>query len=323
MDKQRILIMHQGAIGDLILSLPSLYSLREKYSEAHFEVMGYPYILSLIYKRFYADAIVSVDRAGVAALYNDDGCLNEELLRYLCQFKKAFIFGGNTQEVVIKNIKQIKGGPEVYPIKTFPGSTDMHVTDFQLSQLGMLGFDNQHIPPKVYLRTEDISQAQQLLHQQQVDMKNNPIVAVHTGSGSKDKNWPLKNYVSLLKSLYQKNRGTVLVVEGPAEKNTTADLSEALDGIAYITLQSLALPLLAAVLSRCDLFIGNDSGITHLAAALGVPTIALFGPTEPRVWGPRGSRVYIVRGDLDNGSGWKWASTDAVLKVALDLCNKS
>ena len=323
MDKQRILIMHQGAIGDLILSLPSLYSLRKKYSEAHFEVMGYPYILSLIYKRFYADAIVSVDRAGVAALYNDDGCLNEELLRYLCQFKKAFIFGGNTQEVVIKNIQQIKGGPEVYPIKTFPGSTDMHVTDFQLSQLGMLGFDNQHIPPKVYLRTEDISQAQQLLHQQQVDMKNNPIVAVHTGSGSKDKNWPLENYVSLLKSLYQKCRGTVLVVEGPAEKNTTADLSEALDGIAYITLQSLALPLLAAVLSRCDLFIGNDSGITHLAAALGVPTIALFGPTEPRVWGPRGSRVYIVRGDLDNGSGWKWASTDAVLKVALDLCNKS
>ena len=323
MDKQRILIMHQGAIGDLILSLPSFYSLREKYHEAHFEAIGYPHILSLIYKRFYADAIASVDRAGIASLYNDDSCLNEELLRYLSQFEKVFIFGGRSQAAVIKNILRIKDGPEVYSIKTFPDSTDMHVTDFQLKQLGMLGFDNQHNVPKVYLLTDDISQAQQFLHQQRVDLKNYPLVAVHTGSGSKAKKWPMENYISFLKNLYQRCRGTVLVVEGPAEKNTKAALSEAFDGIAYIPLQCLALPLLAAVLSRCDIFIGNDSGITHLAAALGVPTIALFGPTEPRVWGPRGTRVYIARGDLDDGSGWKWASTDAVLKVSLDFLNKS
>ncbi len=135
--------MHQGAIGDLILSLPAFYSIRKKIPEARFEVMGYPQVLSLIHKRYYADAIVSVDRAGVASLYNDDGCLNEELQNYLRRFEKVFIFGSKSQAVVIKNIQRIKDGPEVYHVKTFPESLDVHVTDFQLNQLAMLGFDNQ------------------------------------------------------------------------------------------------------------------------------------------------------------------------------------
>jgi ADP-heptose:LPS heptosyltransferase len=197
----------------------------------------------------------------------------------------------------------------------------MHVTDFQLKKLTMLGFASPHNIPEVILRVEDISLAQQFLHQQGVDLKNkyNPLIAVHPGSGSKAKNWPLENYVSLVQRLYQSCRGTALVVEGPAERNMIDNMSEALDGITFIALQSLALPLLAAILSQCSLFIGNDSGITHLAAALGVPTIALFGPTDPYIWGPRGKKVFIAREVIEDGSGWKWASTDTVLKAALDF----
>jgi len=313
----KILLMHQGAIGDLILSLPSFYSIRTEIPGARFEVMGYSHVLSLIHKRFYADAIVSVDRAGVASLYNDDGCMNEELQHYLCQFEKVFIFGGKAQAAVIKNIQQIKDGPEVYFVKTFPESSDVHVTDFQLKQLTMLGFDSPHNIPEVFLRAEDISQAQQFLHQQRIDMQSKPLIAIHTGSGSKAKNWPLENYVSLVQRLYQSCRGTALVVEGPAERNLIDNMSEALDGITVLALQCLELPLLAAILSQCSLFIGNDSGITHLAAALGVPTIALFGPTDPYVWGPRGKKVFIAREVKEDGSGWKWASTDTMLKAAL------
>jgi ADP-heptose:LPS heptosyltransferase len=197
----------------------------------------------------------------------------------------------------------------------------VHITDFQLKQLTMLGFDSPHNIPEVILRAEEISQAQQFLHQQGVDLKNknNPLIAVHPGSGSKAKNWPLENYVSLVQSLYQRCRGTVLVVEGPAERNMIDNMSEVLDGITFIALQCLPLPLLAAVLSQCSLFIGNDSGITHLAAALGLPTIALFGPTDPYVWGPRGKKVFIAREVIEDGSGWKWASTDTVLEAALDI----
>jgi len=62
-----------------------------------------------------------------------------------------------------------------------------------------------------------------------------------------------------------------------------------------ILLHDLPLPLLAAILSRCRLYVGNDSGVTHLAAAVGVPTVAIFGPTDPDVWAPRGPGVRVVR----------------------------
>jgi ADP-heptose:LPS heptosyltransferase len=113
------------------------------------------------------------------------------------------------------------------------------------------------------------------------------------------------------------------MVEGPAERNAVATMSEALDDITFIALQCLDLPLLAAILSQCNLFIGNDSGITHLAAALGVPTVALFGPTDPYFWGPRGKTVFIAREDIKHGTGWKWVSADSVREAALNFLDKS
>ena len=59
-------------------------------------------------------------------------------------------------------------------------------------------------------------------------------------------------------------------------------------------MDQLPLPILAAIIKRSDLFVGNDSGITHLAAAIGTPTISIFGPTDPRMWGPRGEQVKIL-----------------------------
>jgi len=311
--------MHQGALGDLILSLPAFYAIRKKYSKARFEAMGYPHVLSLIHNRFYADAIVSIDRAGVASLYHDDGCLDEELANYLRQFEKIIIFGGKSQAVVINNIRQITSGSEVCLIKTFPESQDVHVTDFQLNQLTMRGFENARTVPEIFLRAEDISNAQNYLLQQGIDIKNNRLIAVHAGSGSKTKNWPLENYSVLVKNIYEKFRATIMLVAGPAEDTIITVLRELLNGIPLTGLHCLELPLLAAILSRCNLYIGNDSGITHLAAAAGVRAIALFGPTDSNVWGPRGKRVYIARERAEATTGWKWVSTDAVLKTALDF----
>jgi ADP-heptose:LPS heptosyltransferase len=65
-----------------------------------------------------------------------------------------------------------------------------------------------------------------------------------------------------------------------------------------VLIKGLSLIGLASVIEGCRLFIGNDSGITHLAAALGVPTVAIFGPTDPKRWAPRGKHVAVVRGDL-------------------------
>ncbi|MGD8878557.1 MAG: glycosyltransferase family 9 protein, partial [Syntrophobacterales bacterium] len=72
-------------------------------------------------------------------------------------------------------------------------------------------------------------------------------------------------------------------------------LHSQLESNSLIPVENWQLGKLAALMHQADLYLGNDSGITHLAAACGIPTIALFGPTDPQIWGPRGPQVSIIR----------------------------
>ena len=99
-----------------------------------------------------------------------------------------------------------------------------------------------------------------------------------------------------------------MIISGPADERAVREMRGAMDSVESIFLDQVSLSCLPALLSRSKVFLGNDSGITHLAAACDVPTVALFGPTDPGIWGPRGRRVKIVRGDdscppCDHGTG--------------------
>jgi len=80
----------------------------------------------------------------------------------------------------------------------------------------------------------------------------------------------------------------------------------------------LPLRTLAGVLARCSVYVGNDSGVSHLAAAVGAPTVAIFGPTDPRVWGPRGPRVQTVGGP--DAGGLDAVTVEDVLGAVHEAC---
>lgn len=105
-------------------------------------------------------------------------------------------------------------------------------------------------------------------------------IILHPGSGSPKKCWP--HFLELAARL-----GSAQFLIGPVEADFDAGM--------YRRLENLSLPEVSKALVASRGFVGNDSGITHLAAYLGVPTLALFGPTDPKVWGPIGKRVSILR----------------------------
>lgn len=122
------------------------------------------------------------------------------------------------------------------------------------------------------------------------------FIAFHPGSGSPRKNAPAELFAELVRALSP--TAPWLLIEGPADEVAAAAVASVPGAVRT---GALSLHALAVVLSRASLYVGNDSGVTHLAAALGVPTIALFGPTEPRNWAPVGPRVAVVaapQGDL-------------------------
>jgi heptosyltransferase-3 len=120
------------------------------------------------------------------------------------------------------------------------------------------------------------------------------FLAVHPGSGSAAKNWP--GFATLVRMASAGQ--TWLLIEGPADADACAPLTT-LPGMHPA--RDLPLRVLGAVLAQAGVYVGNDSGISHLAAAWGAPTLSLFGATDPRIWGPMGACAESLRapgGDL-------------------------
>jgi heptosyltransferase III len=122
-------------------------------------------------------------------------------------------------------------------------------------------------------------------------------VIIHPGSGGAHKNWPLENFTALPDAL---NREFVWL-RGPAEETVRLPVNARV-------LEPMPLIDLAAILAGANAYIGNDCGITHLAAAAGCPTVAVFGATDPKVWAPVGGQIKIVTGD-------PWPTVPAVINA--------
>lgn len=125
--------------------------------------------------------------------------------------------------------------------------------------------------------------------------KRSGVIVLHPGSGSRKKIWPLKHFLYLIRQIEHHSSAAFLFVLGPAESGEAQETFEKMASSRHILARGLSLIQLASVMEGCHGFIGNDSGISHMAAALGLPTVAIFGPTDHRVWSPRGEKVEVVR----------------------------
>jgi heptosyltransferase-2 len=120
-------------------------------------------------------------------------------------------------------------------------------------------------------------------------------IALHPGSGSEEKNWPEEKWAELLEHLLHSTRFDLLLVGGEAETDRLQRLAAALPISRVRVAQNLPLPELASRLHECAAFVGHDSGISHLAAAVGLPGILLWGKTSETVWKPHSEKVITLK----------------------------
>jgi heptosyltransferase-3 len=162
-----------------------------------------------------------------------------------------------------------------------------------------LGIRVVDLTEKIFLSEEDHQFAGEFLQS-----SSQPIIAIHAGSGSKTKNWPLQNWIELFSNNCRLSAAkgepglmgkhlSLVVVSGEADKAQIAQLEHVWKDRNVRFAKNLPLLHLAAVLEH-TIFIGHDSGISHLAAAAGANCILLFGPTDPNVWAPKNENVQIV-----------------------------
>jgi len=310
-----ILIIHQGAIGDFILSLPAIGSFRYTFPGASIEIWGYPDILQLVEERFYADTIASINRKKIAQCYNENALLDAKLIEGFKQFDLIVIFGQKGQKTLLHTLQRIKV-KEVHCITTFPQYGDKaHIIDYQITQLSRLGFEVPDKIPKLFPNEDDLKRASDFFTQRKLCSRSLAI-AIHIGSGSREKIWSPHCFAQLSEKLIEDDGAKIIVPIGPADEEIAQEYFTLIASDAILPLINFPLNELAAIIKRCDLYVGNDSGITHLAAAVGTPVVALFGPTDPQVWGTRGARVFI----LYNSSGCSPCSREKMKRCVKRRC---
>ena len=307
----RILVIRGGAIGDFILTLPALKALRDARPQAHMEILGYKHIAVLAEERFYAQAVHSIEYGPLARFFARNSELPAELAEYFASFDLIVSYLYDPDQIFETNLRRcgvqnLICGPA--KIVENAGHAALQLAR-PIQELGIKVVD---LAERIFPSIEDREFAREFLAS-----VPQPIVAIHPGSGSHEKNWPLENWIGLFSPdsrLADLER--LLVISGEADEAQTDQLQREWKNREVRFARSLPLPRLAAVLER-SIFIGHDSGISHLAAAAGANCILLFGPTDPDVWAPRNDNVQILRAPNGRIDDLRIETVEAALAAAL------
>jgi heptosyltransferase-3 len=283
---KRILVMRGGAIGDFVLTLPAIKLLRDRFPNARIEILGYPHIIALAENRYYADAICPIESASFARFFIRNGDLPSELVDYFGSFDLIVSYLFDADGILEVNLKRCGSMNFVAgPAKLGDHEHAARQLARPLQKLGL------HLPDpaaRIYPTGADREFARRYLG----DIIN-PVFALHPGSGSETKNWPIEKWERLGEHLFATNR-KVIVVSGEAEEGRIRRLKVAWKEKPIQFAEDLPLPRLAALFESAT-FIGHDSGISHIAAAVGARCVLLFGPTDPTVWAPANENVSVIR----------------------------
>ena len=284
MSNKKLLAIHQGALGDVVTSFTSLLLLRAVYSQIDIACRHSTGLMAKYLKVI--DCSFSLESAAFSYLFNDDHfSLNSQLTKFLRSYNDIILFSFSMD--LAENIKNITS-KRVFQIPPRPISSEpIHVGIYLISQMVQAKLLNKEAQSNFFEIYQDFRNPD----------RNKRKIVIHPGSGSHLKNWPLKHFLKLEKLLSDDGFEIVFIL-GPAEEGL-AEIILKNGTLSKRILQLFDPIILIKFLKSCEAFIGNDSGIAHLAAFMGLPALVIFGPTSPFRWQPMGRQVETIRAELD------------------------
>lgn len=286
------LVSHAGALGDFITALPAMRVWRRLHPQGRMVLLGRPAHAALCGSLF--DEAWDSASARLASLFG--GAPDPRLAGTMRGFDAALLFSPASSPLAAG--LAALGVRGIVRQDPFPpdsaGAGQLHVVDHHLSLFPPWAVtDGERIP---LIECADLREAGAV---------SPGTVAIAFGSGSERKNWPLERFAALAGRLAARG-APVAWIAGPAEQGAWMPRE-------WPAWRECSLSVLASRLARCALYVGNDSGVSHLAAAAGCPSIVLFGTTNPALWAPRGARVSIVS---SGGQGMEGIGLQEVLERA-------
>ena len=287
---KHIAIIHTGGIGDLVQTLPTLEGVRQKWPQARLTFIGRPERAVLARLAGAADVCIDVETCGLWRIAaRTGGDLPPALAE--ADLVLDFLFEGRLTHTLEKR------GAWVVSPRPLPPTGWTEPASHWIYQEVAKELDLPKVPLEPRLRLDDaaLEESRRVLAASGI---RGPAAAIHIGSGSMRKNWPPDRFADLARRLREEMARPVVWLVGPAEEDW--GLRPPTESGDAVIAQS-GLDQLAGILALADVYVGNDSGITQIAAAVrrpdgrATPTVAIFGPSNADVWGPRGEHVRVVR----------------------------
>jgi heptosyltransferase-2 len=293
----RILFIRGGALGDFIVTLPTLRLLRERWPDAHIEILGHPHIAEIALKRFYVNAIRSVNHGPLSAFFMPRAVLDPAWMDYIGEFNMVLSYFYDPDLFFVTNLERCSPGRVLTYSPRVPDDFARPAAHYFAGMVEPLGLSlADKVASEVFPSPEDSAAAQAFLAGLRPGTR---LVAIHPGSGSESKNWPMRLWAELGRRLAEALPDvTLLLIEGEADAEPAQFILDAWKDVPHLRARWLPLPILGALLREASLFLGHDTGITHLAAAArrDLPVIALFGPSNADVWAPPRAGVSVLKG---------------------------
>ncbi len=325
---RRILIVRQhDQLGDFLLSTPVFRALRQFFPQAHIAVIARGYTAELASNNQYLNDVLVIPekllgwtpvkiwrllrglRRGwdlTIVLNTVSHSLTSDLLAYFSGAR--YILGSEHRlfpgckrnffyNLVARYFTQIK--PQ---------------SERNLDIVRHLGIDTDDRSEVMTLTAQEKLFASHLLRRHGIGEKD-VLVAMHPGAGKIHNRWPVEKFAELANALHRQFEVRIVLTWGPHENELGVNLCRRLS-FNPLVVHGLSLRQLAAILAHANIFICNDTGVMHLAAAVGAPLVAIFGPTDPNEWKPIGKKFVAVRGEKHSCAN---VTVQQVLQAAQNL----
>ncbi|MCX5667893.1 MAG: glycosyltransferase family 9 protein [Candidatus Omnitrophica bacterium] len=282
----RLLVIRIDRLGDLILSLPLIDSLRAAYPAAKIDILVRPYLLDL------SGVIRSID----------------DLIAYNGAFDMIRRLPGRKYDVVIDMLRDYRIEPALIslfskaPVRIgFKGGfrevlfnrpvDELRGSGKSMVELGLELLKPLNVPASVTVPKLDTGKG---------PAKEGLTIAIHPGGHYESQRWPPDRFASLVKKILERYSAKVVVIGGPDDRKAVDRIIRVVDN-GNVKAAFPAMKGLVYLISASSLLVCNNSGPLHLAAALGVPTVSMMGPTDPVLWWPNGDDQVVIRKDAGCG----------------------
>lgn len=330
-DRPNVLVIKPASLGDVLMSTAFLAALKASLPQAVVTVLVTTWARDALIGNPHCDRLLDSGTVGFPGRYGFSDYRNCVSRVREQRFTHCFVLDRSPLMALLPRLAGIpwraglnSGRRGIALHVGVPCPADRHEVEIYLDVLCKTGVDV--LEPRLHFLPQpaDEAAAQRLLAERGLAGAH-PLVAIHPGGGTNpgeervSKRWSEENFAALAERLSHILSARMLLVGGPDDVPVCKAVAQRVDVAPVNAAGSLTFAQLGALIQRCHLFVGNDSSPMHLAAAVGTPVIALFGPTSPQRFGPYGPGNTAVRFDARQGGMVNQSEVDAVAAAAQQI----